>query len=56
VTAVKNEVYRRMQQRHHTRKAVEEYRMARIEEKRAQGKKKNTRSMNSGTSTSQKHK
>jgi hypothetical protein len=34
VTAVKNEVYRKMQQKNHTCKAVEEYRMARREEKK----------------------
>jgi hypothetical protein len=29
VTMIKNEAYRRMQQRNHTRKAVEEYHVAR---------------------------
>jgi hypothetical protein len=40
VTAVKNEVYRRMQQRNHPHKAVEEYCMARREEKRVHKEKK----------------
>jgi len=36
----KNKVYKRMQQRNHTRKAVEEYRIARSEEKRIHKQKK----------------
>jgi hypothetical protein len=40
VTAVKNEAYRRMQQRNHTHKAVEEYHMARRQEKRVHKEKK----------------
>ncbi|PSN43351.1 hypothetical protein C0J52_15555 [Blattella germanica] len=40
VTSLKNEAYKRMQQRFHTRKAVEEYRVCRREEKRLHKKKK----------------
>ena len=36
----KNKAYKRMQQRNHTRKAVEEYRIARSEEKRTHKQKK----------------
>jgi len=36
----KNSAYKRMQQRNHTRKAVEEYRTARKEEKRVHKRKK----------------
>jgi U3 small nucleolar RNA-associated protein 14 len=38
VTMINNEDYRRMQQRNHTHKAVEEYHMARREEKRVHKK------------------
>jgi hypothetical protein len=38
VTMIKNEVYRRMQQRNHICKAVEEYHVARREEKRVHKK------------------
>jgi hypothetical protein len=40
VTTTKNEAYRKMQQKNHTRRAVKEYRMARREEKRVHKKKK----------------
>jgi hypothetical protein len=40
VTNQKNQAYKRMQQKNHTRGAVEEYREARKEEKRAHKKKK----------------
>jgi len=39
-TISKNNAYKRMQQRNHTRKAVEEYRTARSEEKRVHKQKK----------------
>ena len=39
-TVSKNKAYKRMQQRNHTRKAVEEYRNARKEEKRVHKQKK----------------
>jgi hypothetical protein len=40
VTAIKNDAYRKMQQRNNTRRAVEEYRRARREEKRVHKKRK----------------
>jgi hypothetical protein len=40
VTNKKNQAYKRMQQRNHTRGAVEEYREARRKEKRLHKKKK----------------
>jgi U3 small nucleolar RNA-associated protein 14 len=47
VTMIKNEAYRRMQQREHTRKAVEKYHAARREEKRVHKKgRRNITSMN----------
>jgi hypothetical protein len=41
VTMIKNEAYRRTQQRNHTGKAVEEYHVARREEKRVHKKRRN---------------
>jgi U3 small nucleolar RNA-associated protein 14 len=40
VTVIKNEAYRRMQQRNHTHKAVEEYHLTRREEKSVHKKRK----------------
>jgi U3 small nucleolar RNA-associated protein 14 len=40
VTMIKNEAYRRMQQKDHTRKAVEKHHVARREEKRVHKKRK----------------
>jgi hypothetical protein len=39
-TIIKNKAYKRMQQRNHTQKAVEEYKTARKEEKRVHKQKK----------------
>jgi hypothetical protein len=39
-TSIKNEAYRKMQQKNHTSRAAEEYRMAQREEKRVRKKKK----------------